>query len=136
MRAGTAKINGKYQNRFFVCGLTLAKVFASAQKNGFFMEQQLYFQQLHEQLAQRYFISSHEVSALRTLAVGQKKTRKEIAEYLVIKLSQPHYNHRVDSRTNTRRRPKEHYQSMLNFVASCRDLGWEDMIQPTPFDKK
>jgi hypothetical protein len=83
-----------------------------------------FFDNLHKQLAEKYQLTSRQISTIRSWSIGYKKTRKEIAEWTVLKLQQsqkPYFS--------------IHFQTLLNFIASCSSEAWNDITQLTEFDK-
>ncbi len=89
------------------------------------MNKNEFFKQLHQQLEKKYNLTSSQVATLRGFL--HTKTRKEIGEWIALKLSEPH---------KERRHSKEHYQELLNFVASCSEEAWKEITQITKFDKE
>lgn len=96
------------------------------------MDKKKFFTQLHTDLAAKYNLTTDIVQAIRSFS-GKKFNRKEIAEWAAVKLSQPR-KQKGQSYTGKRRQGREHYQKLLNFVASCSDDSWKDLTQRTEFD--
>ena len=98
------------------------------------MDKRAFFDNLDKNLAEKYHLTSDQIDTIRSFFLGDKKTRKEIAEWCAVKLTQPHHGkNKKDSLS--RRSPKEHYQTLLNFIASCSTEAWNDITQKTEFDK-
>lgn len=98
------------------------------------MDKREFFDSLHKELGKKHTLSYRHVNTIRSFFIGHKKTRKEIAEWCAIKLSQPlrrggipHAGHRVEE--------KAYYQTLLNFVASCSAEAWNDITQITKYDR-
>lgn len=89
------------------------------------MDKRTFFDNLHNQLADKYQLTHRQIDTIRSFSIGYKKNRKEIAEWIAPKL-----NLSIKSKS-----PSKHYQSLLNFVASCSQDSWEDIIQKTEYDK-
>lgn len=87
---------------------------------------QLYFFDLHQKLADKYNLSPHAISIIRSFSLGYKQSRKKIAEWCVKKL-QPYLDHK--------NKPPYYLQPLLNFTASCSTEAWNDITQITEFDK-
>lgn len=97
------------------------------------MDKRAFFHELDTKLSSKYNLSNKQINTIRSWALGYKKSRKEIAEWCAIKLSQPHTGY--GSKKNKRRKKKEYYQTLLNFIASCSTEAWNDITQITQFDK-
>lgn len=98
------------------------------------MDRNEFFDQLHQQLAEKHNLTILQVSIVRGFSGRTPKTRKEIAEWAALKLSQPHKAN-AQSKVGRRTHGKLYYQDILNFVASCSSEVWNDITQKTEFDK-
>ena len=98
------------------------------------MEKEQFFSKLDKDLAEKYNLQPTQINTIRSAFVGEKKTRKELAERIAIKLSQPSH-HPKQSSKGRRSHSKEYYQTLLNFIASCSTEAWNDITQITKFDK-
>lgn len=98
------------------------------------MEKQHFFDSLHKELAEKYNLLPIQVLTLRSSFIGQKNTRKQIAEWLSVKLSQPSHHPGKPSK-GCRSHSKAYYQDLLNFIASCSEQTWNDINQRTKFDR-
>jgi len=96
-------------------------------------EQRPEFLLLHTQLGDKYHIDPKYINVIRSFVIGYQKTRMEIAEWCAKRLMQSN-RHVGDSRIDHRIKPKEYYQTLLNFVASCSTETWNDITQLTEFD--
>lgn len=85
-----------------------------------------FFNTFEKQLSEKYKITLRQVSTIRSFVIGNRKSRKEIAEWIVTKLQ-------ISIKAG---HPSIHYQSLLNFIASCSPKTWDDITQLTEFDKK
>ena len=107
---------------------------------GFPMDKHIFFEQLEKELAQKYNLTPYQIGVIRSSILGSKRTRKELAEWIAIKLTLPkrhmvHATGKLLSHSQSRTRGKEHYQTLLNFIASCSDIAWNDITQKTEYDK-
>jgi len=96
------------------------------------MEKRVFFDKLNLELSVKHNLTDRQINTIRSWFLGYKKSRKEIAEWCAFKLSQPHVSHGL--KANRRRHKKEHYQELLNFIASCSTEAWNDITQITKFD--
>lgn len=121
--------------RPFSIGAVVPTIAQHLVERGFFMDKNEFFRKLDEDLAQKHGISFHHVNTIRSFVLGSGKTRKEVAEWAAIKLSQPSRWKSGLSKIGRRERNREHYQTILNFVASCTSQQWDDITQVTQFDQ-
>ena len=98
------------------------------------MTKREFLDSLHISLQKKYNLPPHSVSTIRSFALGSNWTRKQIAEWVAIKLSQPK-RYSGQKRPGRRYHTKNRYQLILNFVASCSEETWKDITQKTEFDK-
>jgi hypothetical protein len=103
------------------------------------MDKRTFFETLDTQLAEKYHLTIHQINTIRSAFLGYNQTRKEIAEWCAMKLAQPASSaRRKEVRPDSKHRKfnRDHYQILLNFVASCSLEAWDDINQVTEFDKK
>jgi len=99
------------------------------------MDKRTFFDNLNKQLAEKYDITISQVNTIRSFYLGKKKSRKEIAEWLAIKIHQPNKHSKlIKSKSLKRTHSQQHYQTLLNFVASCSEDIWNNITQKTEFD--
>ena len=89
------------------------------------MTKQEFFDNLHNQLAEKYNLTSHQINSIRYLFLGRKMTRLQVAEFYANKLHNAQLRERID-----------HYQVCLNVTASISNDIWNDITQKTEFDRK
>jgi hypothetical protein len=101
------------------------------------MDKRTFFNNLDKQLGLKYKLTSDQINTIRSFYLGDKKTRKEIAEWCAVKLTQPHHGSHGKNKKDSlsRRMAKPHYQTLLNFIASCSEVAWNDITQKTEYDK-
>ena len=89
------------------------------------MEKKQFFKELNSSLGSKYNLTSKQIGTIRSFYLSSNMTRKEIAMWLGNKLS-------VSQRSILK---KEHFQQLINFVASCSDEAWDDITQKTEYDR-
>ena len=105
------------------------------------MDKQTFFHEFHTKLAGKHGVGYEVIRHIRSSAIGDNKSRKEVAEWIAVKISLPK-RHKVFltgkklPHSQSRTHNKEYYQTLLNFVASCSSEAWADITQKTSFDKE
>jgi len=99
------------------------------------MNKKEFFNQFQSTLASKYGIPLKHIETIRSAVLGRKITRKELAEIVAIKLSQSSRSGRHKPNIGRRSHSKAYYQTLLNFIASCSEEAWKDIVQKTEYDK-
>lgn len=90
-----------------------------------------FYKELHEKLAKTYGLTPLQVETIRSFAIGQNKTRGDIAQWCRGKLNNPNKNSYLvvtQNKKPTRSLPQKHYQGILDFVCKGKWEEWKDMI--------
>ena len=94
-----------------------------------------FFAQFDAMLAQSYGMTPSQIRAIRTLHLGMKMPREDIAEWcrFILKMIRFHGT-RHQSRFGRRNRSKAYYERILQFLSEASNNAWTDVVHKTHWD--
>ncbi len=87
-------------------------------------DRQEFIERFHQEVGQRYNLSSSQVALIRGQIIGSGMDREELIEWLRTKL------HPMNKRSH----PKAYYERVLKFLSEINHQVWGDIIHLTHFD--
>lgn len=99
-------------------------------------EKNVFFDNLHKELSDKHHLDEifpqgyRLINIIRTLALGYKMTRKEVALWAANK-----YQLSMITKAKVAIPRQTFFQKLLTFVASCPENVYQDIIKKTKYDK-
>ena len=89
------------------------------------MDNRHFFDKLHTDIATKYGITIHDVSMIRSFALGEKFIREDIMDWL-------------DNKARSYKRGETiptYVKPLFTFLEELSDEAWDDITRKTEFDK-